>query len=411
MPTLEDLTRERDELLALLDNPPDGTDLDEVVTRATDLGSRIEAWNATQERVNAERRRLADAVPAPRQQPTVTPVERPTGPQRQEPTVPQQRLGEIVTRSSAFRDFQAGGGRGRAVIDLPGETRALFATTNNVLQNPRYPGTQLLVDTPLTILDLIDRQSMGSNSIEWVQETAAPAAAVEVTEGSAKPESSWTLALKTDTAATIAHWVNITRQALDDDAQMRGYIDGRLIYGLNKRLNGQILGGNGTAPNLRGILNQSGIGTYTAGTAGEAAIISIRKAKTVAQLSEFSPDAVVLNPVDWEAVELSQDTTNQFRVSPNVQQALTPTLWGLNVIVTTNITGTAFGTTGGTFLVGGFREGATLWERTGAQIFITDSHASNFTSNILTLLAELRAALTVWRPAAFVKGTLGASRT
>jgi hypothetical protein len=36
---------------------------------------------------------------------------------------------------------------------------------------------------------------------------------------------------------------------------------------------------------------------------------------------------------------------------------------------------------------------------------MTDSHASNFTSNILTILAEMRAALTVWRPAVFCKIT------
>ena len=76
----------------------------------------------------------------------------------------------------------------------------------------------------------------------------------------------------------------------------------------------------------------------------------------------------------------------------------------------TAITGTTFGTTGGTFLVGSFREGATLWERDTDRLHLSDSHASNFTSNILTLLAELRAALTVLKPSAFVKGTLGASR-
>jgi HK97 family phage major capsid protein len=120
---------------------------------------------------------------------------------------------------------------------------------------------------------------------------------------------------------------------------------------------------------------------------------------------------VVLNPVDWEAIELSTDSQGMFRVAPNVQAGAPAVIWGLRVVATTAITGTVFGTTGGTFLVGGFREGATLWERTQIEMYITDSHASNFTANILTLLAELRAALSVWRPKAFVKGTFGASRT
>ena len=161
-------------------------------------------------------------------------------------------------------------------------------------------------------------------------------------------------------------------------------------------IDGQILAGNGTAPNIRGIINTSGVGTYTPGAA-EARVITIRKAITIAQLAEYQPDAVVLHPNDWQSIELDQDTTGAWRVSQNVQNSLTPRIWGLNVVVTTAIT-TA------TYLVGAFKLGATLWERHGVRLLMSDSHASNFTSNILVLLAELRAALTVWRPAAFVKG-------
>ena len=143
----------------------------------------------------------------------------------------------------------------------------------------------------------------------------------------------------------------------EDNDQLVGYIEGRLSFGLLRRLDSQIINGNGTAPNMRGILNTTGLGAYTAGTATEKALISIRKAKTVGQLSELDPDAVAINPVDFEAIELTTNTNGDFVVSPNVQLAMQPSIWGLNVAVTTAITGTTFGTTGGTFLVGAFREG------------------------------------------------------
>ena len=38
-------------------------------------------------------------------------------------------------------------------------------------------------------------------------------------------------------------------------------------------------------------------------------------------------------------------------------------------------------------------------------MYITDSDADKFRKNILTMLAEKRAALSVWRPKAFVKVT------
>lgn len=424
-PTLT-LEQERDQLLERLADPnltPEQRA--EATQQATDLAQRIEAHNTEVAAAEAARTALLGATPAARSTPAPSPAGGSGGRAAGNPSDPRDNPDEVrearMTLGQRFQaaerqlrylhDFAERGAKGTsAVIHVDGEVRALFATTNDPMNFPRVPDVIIQNDQALQVLDLVDRQPMSSTSIEWVQETTPPNAAAEVAEGAVKPEATFVLTLQTDTAATIAHWVNITRQALDDDTMLRGYVEGRLTYGLLKRLNGQIVNGNGTAPNLRGILNVSGIGTYTAATATEAAIISVRKAKTVAQLSEYDPDGVVMNPVDWEAVELSSDTTGQWRVVANVNNGQPPRIWGLNVVSTTAITGTTFGTTGGTFLVGAFRTGATLWERTGVDIYATDSHASNFTSNIITLLAEIRAALTVWRPKAFVKGTFGASR-
>jgi HK97 family phage major capsid protein len=414
------LDEERTQLMARLEDPNLTPEERTAATeQANALAVRITEHNDQVSAATAARSALLSATPtrAAQNGPAASGGQQGVqgGQQRELPGMPVARetLGQLWLREGAdqLATLRANGGNGKASVTVPGEVRALFATTNNPVNTPRYPETIIQNDQALQVLDLVDRQPMSGTSIEWVQESTAPNAAAEVAEGSAKPEATFTLTLQTDTAATIAHWVNITRQALDDDSMLRGYVEGRLSYGLMKRLNGQIVSGNGTAPNLRGILNVSGIGTYTAATATEAAVISVRKAKTVAELSEYEPDSVVVNPIDWEAIELSTDTAGMFRVSPNVQSGAPSRIWGLNVVSTTAITGTTFGTTGGTFLVGAFRAGATLWERNGVDIFITDSHASNFTSNILTLLAELRAALTVWRPKAFVKGTFGASRT
>lgn len=404
-----ELTTLRDALSAALATPSEGEDMDSLARGASETVAAINAFNAAQAVRESARRALASAT-SPVTLGEVHGRDNQDGTDEVE-SAGRTPLSRAFLASPALAESRAMNGSGKPTVMVPGEVRALFATTNNPgPRNDRVPGyVPPLHDQPLTVLDLIDRRPTGTNTVEWVQETTAPNAAAEVAEGSAKPEASFTLTLKQDTTSTIAHYVNVTRQAVADDGQLAGYIDGRLSYGLFKRLANQVLNGNGTAPNLRGILQTSGIGTYTAGTATERAVVSIRKAKTVAQLSEYDPDAVVVNPIDWEAVELSSATDGTFIVAALAQQ-ITQRVWGMAVIVSNAITGTVFGTTGGTFLVGAFREGATLWERTGVLIYLTDSHASNFTSNILTLLAELRAALSVWRPAAFVKGTFGASR-
>lgn len=389
------LEQQRTALLAVIGR---GDATAEIVERATAVAGAIAAFNQRTARADEARQALLGGTIAR----TANPGAADPSDDDDEPR--QVRIGRAFTSSAAFKAY-AQSPHGKTQVTVPGDVRAIFGTADYPSQATRVPG--VLVpnrDEPLTILDLIDRQSIDTNTVEWVQETGYPNSAAAVAEGGEKPESTFGFEPKTDTARVIAHWVKFTRQVLQDESQVQGYIEGRLTYGLLRKLNEQILAGDGVSPNLRGIINTSGIGTYTA-PAGEEALISIRRARTVAELSEYAPDAVVLHPTEWERIELTTDTNGQFLVvMSNVANGATPRVWGLNVIRSIRLTASNT-TTGGQFLVGGFREGATLWERTGVELYLTDSHASDFTSNLITLLAELRAVLTVWRPKAFVLGT------
>ena len=52
-------------------------------------------------------------------------------------------------------------------------------------------------------------------------------------------------------------------------------------------------------------------------------------------------------------------------------------------------------------LVGDFQIGAQLFIREGVNVLLSDSDQDDFIKNKVTLLAEMRAALAVFRPAAF----------
>jgi HK97 family phage major capsid protein len=54
-----------------------------------------------------------------------------------------------------------------------------------------------------------------------------------------------------------------------------------------------------------------------------------------------------------------------------------------------------------TGLVGAFRPQAQIFRRQGITVEIATEHASDFTSNLVTIRAEERVALAVFRPAAF----------
>ena len=59
-----------------------------------------------------------------------------------------------------------------------------------------------------------------------------------------------------------------------------------------------------------------------------------------------------------------------------------------------------------TFLCGAFQLGAQVHDRQQAQVTVATENEDDFVNNLVTILAEERLALSVYRPEAFVKGDL-----
>jgi hypothetical protein len=104
---------------------------------------------------------------------------------------------------------------------------------------------------------------------------------------------------------------------------------------------------------------------------------------------------VLLNPADWAALDLAVMAGGLG--GPNMQASF----FGLRPVSSADVDE-------GTAIVGDFRRAVTNWYRTGVQILATDSHASNFTSNIFTILGEARSWVDVVRPNGLVKVTVAA---
>jgi len=187
---------------------------------------------------------------------------------------------------------------------------------------------------------------------------------------------------------------------LDDSAQLESYVNGRLVYGLKLEEEDQLLNGNGTSGNLGGLLKSGNYTAYTRAVTGDSKLDTIRRALTQAQLSEFTADAIVLNPADWETIELLKSSYGEYIFGGDMGpiDALGPRIWGKRVVATNSITA-------GTFLVGSFTMGAQIWDRQDAAVQISYEDGDNFKKNMATLLAEERLALTVYRPAAFISGS------
>ena len=125
----------------------------------------------------------------------------------------------------------------------------------------------------------------------------------------------------------------------------------------------------------------------------------LRDAIKQAQVAEYMPDFIVLNPVDWFDIEIRKVGTGDARYvvgDPNNMRPMS--LWGLPVIVTNSIAS-------GTFLIGSSMA-AEIADRQQAVVEASREDSTNFQKNMVTIRAEERLALCVFRTEAFIKGSL-----
>jgi HK97 family phage major capsid protein len=257
---------------------------------------------------------------------------------------------------------------------------------------------------PVTLRDIISVRTTMSDLVEFVRQTsrenlAAPVAEATATGGSSgvKPEGGFAFERVQAPVKTIAEWVAATKRSLSDAGQLRGIIDDELRADLEDELNDQILNGSGVGENFEGIDTVTGTQDQAWST---NILTTTRKARTLVRtVGRATPTAYVLNPTDWETIDLLQDNEARYYYGGPSELGM-PRLWGLPV-VEEEAQPVGFG------WVGDFKK-AVLWDREQATMSVTDSHSDFFVRNLVAILGELRAAFGVIRPAAFVEMDLTA---
>jgi HK97 family phage major capsid protein len=298
-------------------------------------------------------------------------------------------IGAQFTKSDVYNSFKDGQAQ-KARFEIENST----TTGSDVTVAPdRKASIVPGASEYLTLEDLLTSLPTSSNAIEFTRESSFTNNAAEVLEAGAKPETNIDFSLVTTPVRTIAHWTKISRQLADDAPALAAYINFRMRYGVNQRAEAQLGSGDGTGANISGLLNT---GNFTAHGLADADLGSVLKKhvlirKVVAQLKTigYMADAVLLNPVDAADMEIEEGTTANVKgVSLGV------------AVVESNAVAQD------TFLVGAFRQAATVHNRQGVVIELSESDSDNFTKNLVTIRAERRLALTVEVPAALQGGDL-----
>jgi HK97 family phage major capsid protein len=257
---------------------------------------------------------------------------------------------------------------------------------------------------PLTLRQLVSVRQTTSDLVSFVRQTAQVTQAAAVQESNVttysgatgeisgeKPEGTSTWEEIQLAVQTIAVWIPATKRALADVPQLRGIIDQELRDDIAEELENQIVNGNGVGANLTGVLNTAGILTQ----AWNANILTTaRQAITTLMVTGRTvPTAWVLNPSDWETIDLSVDANNQYYFGGPLRLG-TRTLWGYPVVQCNHVPA-------GTGILGDWRK-AVLWDRERVTISVSDSHEDFFIRNMIAILCEMRATFGLVSPDSFI---------
>lgn len=322
------------------------------------------------------------------------------------PAAPLSAAEEFV-RSEKFKAFVAGNGeiaKVRLELSRPlTGVHAVKSTTiggSNTVFPMQMPGVIPGGFVPLRVRDVLVTVPVSTNQVNSLREASWTNSAAEASEGSAKKESDITFDNYDVPVRTIAHWLKVSKQLMDDAPAIVAYIDTRLRDGLGQRVEKQIIAGDGTSPNISGLTDSGNFTAYTS-TSTDTLVDAINRAKYAQWALGFPPDLVIVNPADWGEMERTREgagTGLYLYGMPGMAAGMNP--FGVRVVLSTYVPA-------GYFIIGSFAQTVVLYERQGAVVEMGYA-GSDFTNNLVTLRAEERLGLGIERPTAILYGQYSA---
>jgi len=170
-----------------------------------------------------------------------------------------------------------------------------------------------------------------------------------------------------------------------------------MLYGLQNKVEDQIVNGNGTAPQLKGLL---ATGSYTDASAQLAGAKNrfdlLLLLQGVAETAAYEPEALVLNPMTWAQLAMEKDSQDRYLLGgPGL--AANKSVWGIPVVTSSAVPA-------GKFIFGNFTQTVTIYDRQQVAVEMTGTNEDDFTHYLYTIRASRRLALAVEVPAGIFAG-------
>lgn len=212
----------------------------------------------------------------------------------------------------------------------------------------------------------------------------------------AKDEFSPNMTVGTADVEWIAGIMRLPVEMLADLPFLTSYLQQFARQELLEAEDNQILNGNGTSPQLDGLMPNATAynGSYTV----PVEMIVDAAYNQLAQ-SHLSPSDVILNPADVVSIILNKASgSGEYNLPPGSVGYVNGRLQiaGLDVRKTTKMAQ-------GDFLVGAF-DAAQIFQRLAPQLRFFEQDQDNVVKNLVTIRIEERIALAIYKAAAFIKG-------
>lgn len=155
-----------------------------------------------------------------------------------------ESLGAKIMGSPQFKDFSASGRKSTGLIQVGSFFKTALVNDTGFGQPLVVPQRLPYIVTPglqqLRIRDLLPVLPTASNMVDYAREISFDNKAAmqgaesspQVYENVAKAESALGFELAYQPVRTLAHWIPISKQLLDDATGLQSYLNSRLLYGL-----------------------------------------------------------------------------------------------------------------------------------------------------------------------------------
>lgn len=321
-------------------------------------------------------------------------------------------LQKELTENKGFLEFKAGN-NSKSTFEIKAALTTGSNASGDVVPADQIAGYKYDPTRAVRVRQFLPTISMAGNRLQYIQETSYTNNAATRAEASAYGESEFKLDAVDAAARSIGSTIDLTKEMLEDVPMLTGYISTRLPNKVWNVEDTQLLFGNGSAPNLQGIMTSGG-GTafdesstsafYEFFGANASAYTNnfdvLVAAKNQATLAEYSPTVALVNPTDYHKMLLSKDANANYVVFVNGVL----TVFGIPIFANTAVTTDKF-------VIGDFAQGCTLGQRDSMEISFSDQNEDNFKKDRITVKGSERIALAIHNPNAFVWGDFSDAKT